>query len=110
MKVIVTYWVDESGNPKSIERISATSADVKRFLHNRHPESRIKWFDSPADAAIDGHELKEYSTCKNGFEYLQIHLNEDSLAYCGAQIAYYDPKTNEIGHIYKYGFQIRNIH
>lgn len=110
MKAIVTYWIDEQGNPRSIERISTTAADIKRFLEKVHPESRIKWFDHPAFAAKDSLTHDENRWWKDGFEYLQYLLDNDQLGIIGARIAFYDEKTKETGHMYKYGFQVRNIH
>ena len=111
MKVIVTYWIDEVGYPRSIERISTTAADVKKFLKARHPDSKILWFESPAAASKRTKTLnKDYLLNRDGFEYLQDLLNEDKLGYCGARIAFFESETNYTGETYYYGFQVRNLH
>ncbi len=109
-KVIVAYWIDESGYPRSIERISTTAADMKKFLQSRHSESRIKWFDHPACAAKDYPTRDQDHWWKDGFEYLQYLLDNDRLGIVGARIAYYDAENDYTGHVYKYGFQVRNLH
>lgn len=109
MKVIVAYWMDEHGNPKSIERISSTAADLHRFLKEVHPESRIKWFEEPFHA-IHYPERQEEHWWKDGFEYLQYLLDKDSLGRICALIQYYNAENNYAGHLYRYGFQVRNLH
>lgn len=111
MKVIVSYWIDEVGYPRSIERVSTSAKDLKEYLQRVHPESRILWFDSPASASKRTAKFaKEHLLNKDGFEYLQHLVDTDQLGYCGANIAYYDPETDFTGHIYRYGFQVRNLH
>lgn len=109
MKVIIAYWLDEEGNPRSIERITTTAAQMRKWLRMCHPDTCIKWFEHPSGAAKNRPDHNEH-WWKDGWQYLQNCLDEDNLGIIGAQIAPIGPDGKPFGKVWKYGFQVRNLH
>ena len=124
MKVIVTSWVfpHESGSdqwwdqrPKSIERISTTADDLKKFLTEncemcgknilfKKGFMHMQVIGTPHEVFFKDEITERYDG--DGFRYLQDLLDNDTLGNC---VAKQWNEGHEDGATY-YLFQVRNLH
>lgn len=114
MKVIVAYWVKPfeypegmgfDQRPKSIERLSTSADELRKFLHKVHAKDGdvfIQWADS-VSGLCDPRLKTTHKVGNDGFAYLQRCLDKDEIGVCAAHII---GRQGE----YYYGFQVRNIH
>lgn len=123
MKAIVTSWIyphEQTNNsddrPKSIERISTSIEDLKRYMlsASRNFGNHVEWADSlfhlnlrDENKHLTDDNIEEFYGC-NGFLYLEECLKEDSLGQCVARLYSKEEYKKEDARYFL--FQVRNIH
>ena len=111
MKVAVVCWADETWQLYSVEKICTTASAVEKYFEDYYPDNKHNVvigddsdFSNPDDPKLI--PIENSGIFKNGYEWIQNYLDNDSLGVIKAEIRY--PKNGQLKQ--RFVIQLRNVH